>query len=549
MEPPPPYEAIPTSEHHVPVSGGSEGQPRGYAPYGAYGQYSQQPQYYRNYGSTQFQPSTGMPPTYIPVHAAQYEEVRGVDIGVQTRRYGQQHREPVTCLDNICNACTYHMNCWEDRREESQFLLRSASKAGWWMLWSLILPSISIKKAPLWFGWILFQFVAAVALTVTSAFTMSHSPDQKRTWTMIHLIACSVWLGLSILDGIATCCLIYKRVNQMYLILFRLMYTAICLYIAVISDLFDLVAYGTHNHLIFAHVFLTFAFFVIFVSVMGFIFIVNMFYKENQSGLKYLGCFLVYFVGQTIVQVLMIITLGVRIGEAKYNGMDGQVELTFHISSFLWTLFVLGLVIPASGTLMYFVTSMYWLQEYLIGICVTVLSVRSGPNAELVQNRVSWLNLNPSEEQHLRQLRETVNLDGLKQEAAHFCNKPTYYKILLPFQSPLLALLCTLYTVLLVAFPVLTLYQTQFEEPSVTTIPLSTSSGWQIFYYVSLGVYAVANLHPLAVGLFWIAAFVVFSAIIVLTLRAFMRRISRTYANEACAEFCIGCFSASSTIG
>lgn len=558
-EQPPPYAYAvgnPVSVFQDPICGGYADQPPGYST-----------PYNYDYGGTQFQPSAPIAPP-APTHApmrrnSRYQELEpyGVDLGAPTLQ------EP-TGLDRFCNACTWHVNCCapESSREDSWVVLATVRKEGWWMFWSLILPSISIEGAPLWQKWMHFQIASAIALTILSGVSFGgllHTRHQY-TWNLVHLIVCGIWAGLSCFDGILMCNQSSTKAKQMYLMLFRLMYSAVCLYIAIVSDLFDLVIYGAHKHLTFAHVFLTLTFFVVFVSLKGFVIITyllhstHLLYEADRSnamcrlGISYFRGFLAHFVGQSIIQVLMIITLGVRIDEAKYS-VDSVPEreemVGFHINSFMWTLFVLGLVIPATGTLMYFVTSMYWLQEYLIGVCTAVLSVRSGPDVELVgRNRVSWLNMNLSfsEKEHVRQLRRLISLETLYREAIPFCNKPTLLKIFFPSQSPTLALLCMLYSLLLIAFPVLVLYHTPYimeEQPDsakwgyATVIPLSHESSWQIFYSISVVVYATVNLYPLAVGPLSIGVFAVALVIFIFTLLFHHSR------HGCCNGLCTGSYS------
>ena len=49
-----------------------------------------------------------------------------------------------------------------------------------------------------------------------------------------------------------------------------------------------------------------------------------------------------------------------------------------------------GFVTPIAGTMLFFVTHVYWVQEFLVGVFTIVLSIANGPDSEF-GDPLDWL--------------------------------------------------------------------------------------------------------------------------------------------------------------
>ena len=99
-----------------------------------------------------------------------------------------------------------------------------------------------------------------------------------------------------------------------------------------------------------------------------------------------------------------------------YDNPESNGDLV-QIDGHLWTMIVAGFVIPIAGTMLFFVTLAYWVQEFLVGVFTIVLSIANGPDSEF-GDPLDWLRPNDSQKQHLQELKLNTNVEILKHEAA-----------------------------------------------------------------------------------------------------------------------------------
>ena len=167
----------------------------------------------------------------------------------------------------------------------------------------------------------------------------------------------------------------------------------------------------------------------------------------GYSGVCFIVHFAVHFLGQALVQVLLLLTIGVKL---HYDNPESNEDLV-QIDGHLWTMIVARFVIPIAGTMLFLVTLVYWVQEFFVGVFTIVLSISNGPDSEF-GDPLDWLRPNDSQKQHLQELKRNTNVETLKHEAALMRRKISSYKILLPFEAPIPIFLCVIYTILFLVF-------------------------------------------------------------------------------------------------
>ena len=463
------------------------------------------------------------------------------DRGVYSDMRKTEDAPPPCRFDQFCDVCSCHVKFFavapEDHGLLSRLLLKKARRVGWWMLWTFILPLLFPVKVFL--TWVYVQLIlslSVIALSVVGVTVYRESGHGMHMVAIVHLIAACSWVVFSAGD-----CLICSvaarswlkaddyRWRRTVIAMVRLAYTAACLYVAVVCDVICLViTYPKDGNytakIVKARIFLVFIYFgfntalvlVIIAKAIKLIYTLHRDDPENNikySGVKFLVRFWIHFLGQVIVQVLMLVTIGVQL---HFQASD--VNFTLNVN--LWIMIVTGLFVPIAGTLIFFVTHVYWTQEFLISICTTLFSIASGSNLQL-----EWLKLSDTHLECLRQLKEDTDLRMLKGEANYLCTRDTSYKVILPFEAPVPICFCIIYTLLLSTFVIFALTQG------------SPSSSWKIVIYVTVGIYSIINIYALVIGFLWIilsAAVVLLVFFSFVVLRHAVRRSGREVTNEVC---------------
>ena len=417
-------------------------------------------------------------------------------------------RRPPTNLITCCWCIfCYRFTCChrtEDRGEESQRLLRTALKGGLWVLFSLIMPCS--MRGKFFKIWLILQLLASLVLVGLSAAVVTRNSHH---WNLISVIAYSIWTALTLLDILAHILLQlhYRTISSRFIVgcsFFRLLYTTFCLSIALMCDIFQLAVAFPDIHdgsgrVILARALLDFISFVSFTYGVVIVLVIltarvtsKLSEKDSSNYMKKFATklfvsFLIHLVGQAIVQLFMLLTVTRRLHNDYPN-----------IDKYLWTIVVLAIVIPIIGTLMYIVLNTFWIKQFLTGIFTTLLSIDVDSISSLVDVTL---------QQRIEQIKHSLNINSLRQEAAHLKDQRLIDKLLFPFQSPLAIILSASYTVLLLLFPVFTIVKRMhISQASTIVSALGSSLGWKIFYYISVGLYALLNIHALVVSFFWLMA-------------------------------------------
>ena len=412
--------------------------------------------------------------------------------------------------------CCSRFNCCseaEDRGENSKRLLRTAIKGGLWVLFSLIMPSM---RGKIFKYWLVLQFIASLLLVGLSAAVLNLNAHH---WNLISVIAYSIWAALTVLDILVHTLMKfhYRTISRQFIAgcsFFRLLYTTACLSIALMCDIFQLAVAFPDIHdgsgrVILARALLNFISFISFVYCVVIVLVgitaratSKLLAKDPSTTVKkfptkFFITFLMHLVGQAIVQLCMLLTVTRRLNQDYPN-----------IDIYLWTIVVLASIIPIAGTLMYIALNIFWIQQFFIGIFTTLLSID--------EDSIASLDLDVTQQQRIEQFRHSLNMGFLRQEAADLNDKQFTYKFLFTFQSPLAIILSALYTVVLVLFPVFTILKTMHtDQISVIVSALGSSLGWEIFFYISVGLYVLFNIQAIAVSIYWLTVFLIILSVTV----------------------------------
>ena len=203
----------------------------------------------------------------------------------------------------------------------------------------------------------------------------------------------------------------------------------------------------------------------------------------SKSGLHFQIYFFVHVLGQMIAQILSVIAIGAKI---QYDNSNG------HVSGFLWYMLASGYVLPVCGIFTFFIVTYYWVQEYLIGLCLNVLSLLQMPNVDTI----FYPNESAAEvRKKVIKLQERLSSSILKQQFMNMRNKAVLSdKFLFPFKSPVLITLSIIYGSL----------QFGFILCASRPVILNDGGGWTVFYVLSVAFGVLANIYVFLVAAVWV---------------------------------------------
>ena len=208
--------------------------------------------------------------------------------------------------------------------------------------------------------------------------------------------------------------------------------------------------------------------------------------EENRPNiLKFMIVFVLYMYGLMALQVMMIVIIGARfhhdytLPERKFSGQ-------------LWYMMVTAYLTPLFGMIMFFIVSHYWAAMFPIHLVVPLLQAKGEKpvtNAQYFQNMHRYLG-------------ENVRLAYVGE-----ISRSLWDKFLYPFLSPLHAILCCVYTSMLLGFVVCTAIQGPHPFH------------WLVDVYVITGLLgAIVNIYAALVLGFWIIISLVLLLVILFTL-------------------------------
>ena len=220
----------------------------------------------------------------------------------------------------------------------------------------------------------------------------------------------------------------------------------------------------------------------------------------SKSGLHFQIYFFVHVLGQMIAQILSLIAIGAKIQYDNSESCNCD-DCDIHVSGFLWYMLASGYVLPVCGILTFFIVTYYWVQEYLIGICLNVLSLLRMPGVDTI----FYPNESAAEvRKKVIKLQERLNLSSLKQQFMNMRNKAVLSdKFLFPFKSPVLITLSIIYGSLQFGF-ILCASLAICSDGQVDHVILNNGPGWAIFYALSVAFGVLANIYVFLVAALWV---------------------------------------------
>jgi len=217
---------------------------------------------------------------------------------------------------------------------------------------------------------------------------------------------------------------------------------------------------------------------------------------STKLGLYYQLYLFVHVALNMLVQIVLIVVIGGKItydnkqyfDKSMYND---QVTTSGH----LWCMIVTGYFIPVVGTLTVFTSTFYWIQEFLIGLCLNLVHI-----LELAVSRTS-------DATSLQEIVDVINTflrtDRLKEDYQSLKRKKIIVKCLYPLRTPTVVVISLSYAALVLAFVISAGVST--IEGSLS-IQILNGGGWVACYILAILLLLAANLYTTLIACIWVVA-------------------------------------------
>ena len=217
---------------------------------------------------------------------------------------------------------------------------------------------------------------------------------------------------------------------------------------------------------------------------------VNYIRSLKSSSLRFQVFFFIHITGQMIVQILMLVAIGRRIyldNQHLYSPTNSDDN--FYPSTQFWYMSVAVTILPVCGYFTFFLVANFWAQEFPIAFFLNLVKQLKLPgegdlfdftkNAKCVadkQDKVFEFHHGNDLERHYTKLHNTNIIT----------------KLINPFKNPIIIIFSLLYTFAMMGFGYCAFNDT-----------LSVLGGWQIYYFVAMGITILANLYTFTIGIIW----------------------------------------------
>ena len=227
----------------------------------------------------------------------------------------------------------------------------------------------------------------------------------------------------------------------------------------------------------------------------------------KKNSLMILVTFFLHVFGQTLAHALMLVAVGAKIAYDTRNYVSttsvGSISrFTFiNATSYLWYMMVATYVLPTLGIGTFFIVNNYWVQQFLIGLCIDFVKL-----LEMFEdaNLIPWQDEKPSEAiGKFVRMKEPQGMDSLPTEYEEMRRKNFCEKFAYPFQSPGLVIFCILYAAGQFAFVFCSVYAID-DMSKVTVVYLNDGLGWFIYVFVAAAMGAIINIYAFLVAGLWI---------------------------------------------
>jgi ABC-type multidrug transport system fused ATPase/permease subunit len=236
--------------------------------------------------------------------------------------------------------------------------------------------------------------------------------------------------------------------------------------------------------------------------------------EYRKSACQYQFSFCVHTILQMFAQLLAYIAIAAKIRyDNRHFYRIGNTDESINVSSFLWYMIIAGYVTPILGHLSFFIVTHYWGEQYPIGFRIDMMRIFQMTEIGIID--IS--NFKNKIKERMNQLEQSLMKDkGLKVERFLGLFQPCkndfdklvfrkswFSKFKHPFKSPMLVIICLLYSVLQLAFIICA--ARAVDDMGVVVTHVLNGGGWVIYYIFALIVGIVANLYIFLVVGLWVA--------------------------------------------
>ena len=220
-------------------------------------------------------------------------------------------------------------------------------------------------------------------------------------------------------------------------------------------------------------------------------------FSPRQAGLRYGRVFAVHVVLQIVNQAVLVLALGFKLHDyvSWIESFNYDPDAYFHEISTIKVevaLFMVGAyILPIAGFWIFFIVSYYWAQEFLVGLTVDFVGMLRLPGASQ-----HFFRRVVNGDDKICEILEHVDFDNLKRDYSDLSTKSFIDKGLYPFRNCMLALLCTVYSILQIVYLTFAVIDIK-NRPTVAAA---------IYIFTAI-IEVVSSLSAYIVGVFWILFF------------------------------------------
>ena len=226
--------------------------------------------------------------------------------------------------------------------------------------------------------------------------------------------------------------------------------------------------------------------------------------KKNSRKIQVV--FFLHVFGQTLAHALMLVAVGAKIAWDNRN-FSSDVDQPF-VSGYLWYMMVAAYIIPTLGIGTYFIVNNYWVQQFLIGLCIDFVKV-----LQIIEDNKPFSA--SKDEKPSEAICKFVRMSKLETEykemrKVNFCDKVAY-----PFKSPGLVVVCLFYAGCQIAFVLCSVFTIDNNQAGFNIVFLN-DGGWIAYVFVAAIAGAIINVYAFLVAGIWIMIIVMVIAAVAL---------------------------------
>lgn len=223
--------------------------------------------------------------------------------------------------------------------------------------------------------------------------------------------------------------------------------------------------------------------------------------KKNSRKIQIV--FFLHVFGQTLAHALMLVAVGAKIA---YDNRDFKNDLDSPaVTGYLWYMLVSAYILPTFGIGTFFIVNNYWVQQFLIGLCIDFVKV-----LQIIEDNRSFASSRDEKPSQaickfvrIRQLE--IEYDDMRSKVK-FCDKVGY-----PFKSPVLVIVCILYSLAQFGFVLCSVFTVSdsrtlsvYDNRAPFAVVFLNDGGWAIYVFVAAVAGVIINIYSFVVAGIWI---------------------------------------------